>query len=350
MAPEVPTTSTAGDVADRGGPDPDEATLSVSSLTFAYPGWPPTISGLTLRLPRGSRCLLAGANGAGKTTLLQLLAGKHMVAEDAVRILGRPAFHDTALTTTGALAYLGGTWRRDVACAGKDMPLAGDISAQAMIYGVAGVDPERRRRLVELLDVDLTWSMMRVSDGQRRRVQMAMGLLRPYEVLLMDEVRERKRHLPSQYLWPLFPPSTSFSSNPLSSTRLDFFIRQVTVDMDVVGRLDLLAFFVEECELRGATIVYATHIFDGLESWATHFAYVEGGVLKRGAPVADLPELAGRKLLPTMEAWLREERDGRWAREEKDRAEGKEKPRERQQTIPKLGFDGRPSKHFAYSR
>ena len=31
---------------------------------------------------------------AGKSTLLQLLAGKHMVAPDAIRVLGRPAFHD----------------------------------------------------------------------------------------------------------------------------------------------------------------------------------------------------------------------------------------------------------------
>ena len=82
--------------------------------------------------------------------------------------------------------------------------------------------------------------------------------------------------------------------------------------MDVVGRLDLLAFFVEECEVRGATIVYATHIFDGLEKWCTHLAYVENGVLKRGGAMADLPELGGgRKLLPTMEAWLREEGGGR---------------------------------------
>ena len=59
---------------------------------------------------------------------------------------------------------------------------------------------------------------------------------------------------------------------------------EITVDMDVVGRLDLLAFFVEECEQRGATIIYATHIFDGLESWITHLAYVSGGCLQRGAP------------------------------------------------------------------
>ena len=66
---------------------------------------------------------------------------------------------------------------------------------------------------------------------------------------------------------------------------------EVTVDMDVVGRLDLLAFFEEECAARGATILYATHIFDGLARWATHLALVEDGHLVRG--VCPAPGAAG---------------------------------------------------------
>lgn len=57
---------------------------------------------------------------------------------------------------------------------------------------------------------------------------------------------------------------------------------EITVDMDVVGRLDLLKFFKEECEERGATIIYATHIFDGLEKWVTHVAYMSDGQLLQG--------------------------------------------------------------------
>lgn len=120
----------------------------------------------------------------------------------------------------------------------------GDLSAGHMIWGVEGADPERRARLVRLLDIDLYQRLTTMSDGQRRRVQIAMGLLRPYDVLLLDEI---------------------------------------TVDMDVLGRAELLAFFVDECETRGASIVYATHIFDGLESWVTHIAYVEDGEMRVGA-------------------------------------------------------------------
>ena len=55
---------------------------------------------------------------------------------------------------------------------------------------------------------------------------------------------------------------------------------EITVDLDVLGRADLLAYLRAETEERGACIVYATHIFDGLESWATHLMYLANGGLK----------------------------------------------------------------------
>lgn len=45
---------------------------------------------------------------------------------------------------------------------------------------------------------------------------------------------------------------------------------EITVDLDVLARADLMIFLKAECEERGATIIYATHIFDGLEAWPTH--------------------------------------------------------------------------------
>jgi hypothetical protein len=51
-----------------------------------------------------------------------------------------------------------------------------------MIFGVEGVDPARRAALIRLLDIDLYQRLTTMSDGQRRRVQIAMGLLKPYDV------------------------------------------------------------------------------------------------------------------------------------------------------------------------
>ena len=59
---------------------------------------------------------------------------------------------------------------------------------------------------------------------------------------------------------------------------------EITVDLDVLARADLLTFLRKECQERGATIIYATHIFDGLEDWPTHivnsFLYFASILLK----------------------------------------------------------------------
>jgi CCR4-NOT complex subunit CAF16 len=56
------------------------------------------------------------------------------------------------------------------------------MTAGKMIFGVDGVDADRRRQLIQLLDIDLYQRLNTMSDGQRRRVQICMGLLKPYDV------------------------------------------------------------------------------------------------------------------------------------------------------------------------
>lgn len=41
-------------------------------------------------------------------------------------------------------------WRRDVAFAGFEVPIQMDISAEKMIFGVAGIDPQRRAELIKV--------------------------------------------------------------------------------------------------------------------------------------------------------------------------------------------------------
>ncbi|GAV69448.1 AAA_21 domain-containing protein, partial [Cephalotus follicularis] len=255
-----------------------KSTVEINGLRFTYPGIDghpppgsiPLIEDFHLTLNSGDRCLLVGSNGAGKTTLLKILGGKHMVDPHMVRVLGRPAFHDTGLTSSGDLCYLGGEWRREVAFAGFDVPIQMDVSAEKMIFGVASIDPHRRAELIMVLDIDLSWRMHKASDGQRRRVQICMGLLKPFKVLLLDEI---------------------------------------TVDLDVLARADLLKFLKKECRERGATIVYATHIFDGLEDWPSHIVYVAHGKLQLAMPMNKIKEISNLSLMRTVESWLRKERD-----------------------------------------
>lgn len=59
---------------------------------------------------------------------------------------------------------------------------------------------------------------------------------------------------------------------------------------------------------RGATIVYATHIFDGLETWATHLAYIQDGELRKAEKLSEVDELKNSaNLLSVVETWLRAE-------------------------------------------
>lgn len=53
-----------------GGEGQAEDAVVVRCLDFTFPlSSSPTIQGLSLTLPRGSRCLLTGANGAGEPLL-----------------------------------------------------------------------------------------------------------------------------------------------------------------------------------------------------------------------------------------------------------------------------------------
>lgn len=54
-----------------------------------------------------------------------------------------------------------------------------------MIDAIPEVDPARKERLIKVLDIDPNWRMHTVSDGQRRRVQICVGLLRPFKVGLL---------------------------------------------------------------------------------------------------------------------------------------------------------------------
>lgn len=154
--------------------------------------------------------------------------------------------------------------------------LQGDIPAKQMLNSLPDTDPKRLERLINVLDIDPEWRMHLVSDGQRRRVQIAMGLLKPFDVLLLDEI---------------------------------------TVDLDVLGRSDLMKFLKEECRERNATILYATHIFDGLESWPSHVMYVASGSLRLFEKAENIPQLKQGDLLGLVEGWLRKEKEEKEARE-----------------------------------
>lgn len=130
-----------------------------------------------------------------------------------------------------------------------------DIDVPTLLASVGGdYYAARREELVRILDIDLRWRMHAVSDGERRRVQLAMGLIRPWSILLLDEI---------------------------------------TVDLDLLSRSNFLRFLKRETETRPCTIVYATHILDNLAEWPTHLVHMSLGRVKKWGALTDMVAEAG---------------------------------------------------------
>ncbi|KAJ7433815.1 P-loop containing nucleoside triphosphate hydrolase protein, partial [Mycena galericulata] len=225
----------------------------------------------------------------GKSTLLQILAGKRLVNAADIRIKDRDVFRDSPPGVT----FLGTEWAMNPV-------VRGDIVVSSFLDSVGGYrHKERRDTLIDILDVDLDWHMHQISDGERRRVQLVFGLMAPFDVLLLDEV---------------------------------------TVDLDVLVRDDLLQFLKRDSESRGATIIYATHIFDGLNHFPTHIAHMSFGRLV--TPPSPWPIAAGSTLNAQFGSstlynialqWLKEDREYRRELEKNGR---KVRGARRNETVP----------------
>jgi CCR4-NOT complex subunit CAF16 len=110
----------------------------------------------------------------------------------------------------------------------------------------------------------------------------------------------------------------------------------VTVDLDVLVRSNLLDFLKQECAERGSTVLYATHIFDGLDGFPSHVAHIQLGRTTQPEPIPwpitnediagvpkgviaemNKPDRAGSKMLALALRWLKEDREARHELESK---------------------------------
>lgn len=209
--------------------------IEINGLHYVFPNKSVGLNTTKLDLPDNTRTVLVGANGAGKSTLLKILAGKTLAKGGAVHIDGQDPFRDGM----SGVVYLGSEWA-------NNPTVKRDIEVHVLLDSIGGrFYPDRLDELVDILDIDINWRMHAVSDGERRRVQLAMGLLCPWNTLLLDEV---------------------------------------TVDLDLIMRHRLLAYLEEETQKRNCQVVYATHIFDGLSQWPTHVIHMSQGDIEEVIP------------------------------------------------------------------
>lgn len=75
-----------------------------------------------------------------------------------------------------------------------------------------------------------------------------------------------------------------------------------------------MTFLKKDSEERGATILYATHIFDGLERFPTHVAHMRLGSFvtpPTAWPFPDILAPTNQRLYMVALEWLREDREHR---------------------------------------
>jgi ABC-2 type transport system ATP-binding protein len=246
----TPAASAPGAVRPATPLDPDAA-ISVRGLVKRY-GDRNAVDGVDLDIRRGEIFALLGPNGAGKTTTVEVLEGYRQRDGGDVRVLGvDPA--------TG-----GRRWKADIGIVLQSG--AGDsqltclelLRAQASYYA----DPRDPAEVLEL--VGLTEKAgargRSLSGGQRRRLDVALGIVGRPRLLFLDE------------------PTTGF--DPEARRQFWSLIRSLR---------DL-----------GTTMLLTTHYLDEAEELADRV-----GVIARGrlVEVAVPAELGGRGSAPAVVSW-----------------------------------------------
>ena len=214
--------------------------IEVRDLRKAY-GDVQAVNGVTFDVQAGECLALLGPNGAGKTTTTEVLEGYLHADSGSVQVLG-------ADPRTAGLA-----WRARIGIVLQSDRDLGDLTVRETVRHFAGYfanprDPEEVIAAVGLEEKAKARNS-KLSGGQRRRLDVALGIIGRPEVLFLDE------------------PTTGFDP----AARREFWT------------------LIELLKSEGTTILLTTHYLDEAERLADRVA-----VIARGRIVAcDTPTQIG---------------------------------------------------------
>jgi ABC-2 type transport system ATP-binding protein len=158
--------------------------ISTKHLTKVFSGKIRAVDGIDLEVEAGQIFGFLGPNGAGKTTMLRMLAtllpidgGEALVAGYDVKLQSQKVRQHI-----GYVSQLGGA---DSLATGNE-----DLLLQGQLYQMSLHDARKRAdELISLLDLR-DFANRRVSTysgGQKRRLNVALGLMHHPDVLFLDE-------------------------------------------------------------------------------------------------------------------------------------------------------------------
>lgn len=223
------------------------------------------VNGVDLDIRRGEVFGILGPNGAGKSTTVEILQGHRRRDGGDVTVLGQ----DPGRASRAWQARVGIVWQDESAPA--ELTVAETVRHFARYYP-APRDPDEVVELVGLT-AKADARTKELSGGQRRRLDVALGVIGGPELLLLDE------------------PTTGF--DPAARRQFWSLIRSLAAE--------------------GTTIILTTHYLEEAEALADRLAVIAAGrVVAEGAPAS----LAGRAQARATVHWA--EPDGTARSEETD--------------------------------
>ena len=235
--------------------------ISVSRLTKRY-GSRTVVDDVSFEIEQGETFALLGPNGAGKSTTVETLEGYRTPTSGAVRVLGADPVH------------AGLPWRSRIGIVAQTLGADTVLTTHELLRHAARVYPVSR-------DVDEVLAALalaehadkqvrRLSGGQKRRVDLALGIIGAPEVLFLDE------------------PTTG-------------------LDPEVRRQLWTI---IRELSAAGTTVLLTTHYLDEAEQLADRAGVIIGGRL---VEVDDIGSIGGAAARTPIVRW----RDGDRLREER---------------------------------
>ena len=155
-----------------------ETAIDVSGLVKTF-GRTRALDGLDLTVRTGEVHGFLGPNGSGKSTTIRVLLGLLRADAGAVRLLGGDPWRD-AVALHRRLAYVPGDVTLWPGLSGGEV-----IDLLGRLRG--GLDPARRKELLERFQLDPRKKGRTYSKGNRQKVALVAALASDVELLILDE-------------------------------------------------------------------------------------------------------------------------------------------------------------------
>ena len=164
--------------------------IEAHDLTQTFPGRGGSkepvkaVDGVSLHVEPGEIIGFLGPNGAGKTTTLRMLTTLLKPTSGTARVAG----YDVATQSVEVRSNIG--YVSQAGSAGSTARAGEEVMDHGMLYGLRKKDAEHRARaLFDQFNLDGLWDRQpkNMSGGQRRRLDIAMGLIHNPRLVFLDE-------------------------------------------------------------------------------------------------------------------------------------------------------------------